>query len=262
MSLLLAWISRVSDGKASAVYIAGDSRITSENHKWNHGKKVFCAKSQPWIFGFCGSVLVPTQIISELTDAIDSGLVVRCDQTANANWKAIKDYLQRALSGSQPFLAKEPTYIFGFYRQFDGTFDSGYYTLNGTTVSFTHIRDDLKTSTIIKVLGSGEKCFNDIAAETRAKNSSVDVTRIFFASFCRAIRSGNVASVGGTAQLATLRTAGPGQLVPILFDKVLFHQGVETDTKWYSNDCFDETLQRINPQTGELREGAQRQPLN
>jgi len=261
MSLLVAWISRDHNGKTSAVYIAGDSRITAGGQKWNRGKKVFSCKTKPWIFGFCGSVLIPTQIVAELTDAIDSGLTVDPGQDAPENWESVRLYLQQALIGSEGFLVKERSYIFGFHRMAESRFDAGYYTLDGTTVHFTHVTNDSKESAIIKVLGSGEECFEQIAAETRARNSSIDVARIFFASFCRAIQSRKVGSVGGAPQLATLRTNGAGHLIPILFEKVMYHQGVETDVKSYAGECFDETLQHIDPKTGELPKGAQRQPL-
>jgi hypothetical protein len=50
-------------------------------------------------------------------------------------------------------------------------------------------------------------------------------------------------------------------MIPILFEKVMYHQGVETDVKAYNGECFDKTFQRIDPKTRELPEGAQRQPL-
>src|SRR5205823_4425439 len=155
----------------------GDSRITAGSQKWNRGKKVFSCKTKPWIFGFCGSVLVPTQVLAELTDAIDSGLTVDPDQDSRENWESVQAYLKQALTGSEALLPKEKSYIFAFHRTAESRFDAGYYTLDGTTVHFTHVTNDSKESAIIKVLGRGEECFNQIAAETREKNSSINVAR-------------------------------------------------------------------------------------
>jgi len=260
MSLLVAWISR-DQRRPSAVYIAADSRITAGGEKWDRGKKVFTCKTQPWIFGFCGSVLVPTQVIAELTDAIDSGLITNPDRDSATNWESIRLYLQKALTGSGAFLAKSNSYIFGFHRPTDTAFDAGYYTIEKTAVHFTHVTNDSNESAIIKVLGSGKDCFEEIEKETLSRNSSINVARICFASFCRAIQSGKVHSVGGAPQLVSLRRTGVGYLIPILFEKVMYHQGVETDVKAYNGECFDETLQRIDPKMGCMPDGAQRQPL-
>src|SRR5438270_11314693 len=102
MSLLIAWVSR-DQNKPSAVYIAADSRISSSKGKWDRGKKVFSCKTQPWIFGFCGDVVVPTQLLSELTDAIDSGLVINSAQSVEGKWESIRFYLQVELQGAAPF---------------------------------------------------------------------------------------------------------------------------------------------------------------
>jgi hypothetical protein len=260
MGLLVAWISR-DQNRSSAVYIVADSRITAGGNKWNRAKKVFSCKTQPWIFGFCGSVLIPTQVLAELTDAIDSGLAINSNQEPAENWESVRKYVEQALSGSEAFLAKARSYIFGFHRVNDASFDAGYYTLDGTTVAFTHVTNESKESAIIKILGSGQRCYEEVLADTLAQNASINVARIFFASFCRSLQSGKIDSIGGAPQLASLRTKGVGHLNPVLFEKCMFHQGVETDVKAYAGECFDETFQRIDPKTGEMPKDAQRQPL-
>jgi hypothetical protein len=177
-------------------------------------------------------------------------------------WQAIHDYLEQGLKGSMPFMAKEPSYLYAFHRVDRYQFSAACYTINGLNVAVRFADVDPKESSVVKVLGSGAKSFGEVASETKRRNSGVQVARIHFASFCRTIECNAVPTVGGPPQLAALRTKGVGHIIPVKFHDFLWHQGLQIDSASYVGECFDETFQRINPQTLDLVDGAQLQPLN
>ena len=75
MTLLASWIG-VDSRKISSLYIASDSRISwGSKTKFDSGRKVFGCKNHPIILGYCGDVLFPSMVISQLVDLADSGLL-------------------------------------------------------------------------------------------------------------------------------------------------------------------------------------------
>ena len=73
MTTLLSWVGIDTHGAAS-VYIASDSRISCGcSQQWDVGRKVFASKTSPKIFGYCGDVSFPIQILGQLVELIDTG---------------------------------------------------------------------------------------------------------------------------------------------------------------------------------------------
>ena len=68
MTLTHSWIGVDTHGTSSA-YIAADSRI-SWMHKitFDHGRRVFAFQNSPDILGYCGDVLFPTMVLSQITE--------------------------------------------------------------------------------------------------------------------------------------------------------------------------------------------------
>jgi hypothetical protein len=93
MTLLASWIGVDSRGPSS-IYIASDSRITwGDKAHFDFGKKVFGCKKHPDIFGYCGDVLFPSIILSQLVDIADEGLLFGENYTCEQKSQAIIDKL-------------------------------------------------------------------------------------------------------------------------------------------------------------------------
>ena len=76
MTTLFSWTGIDTHGPAS-IYIASDSRISwGKNATWDAGRKLFASKNFPEIFGYCGSVSFPIQILGQLIEHIDDGLLL------------------------------------------------------------------------------------------------------------------------------------------------------------------------------------------
>jgi hypothetical protein len=75
MTLLVSWLGVDTHGIASA-YIASDSRVSwGRETNFDHGRKVFAFRSSPDILGYCGDVLFPTMVLSQITEIADNGLL-------------------------------------------------------------------------------------------------------------------------------------------------------------------------------------------
>jgi hypothetical protein len=82
MTTLFSWLS-VDNRGPSSIYIVSDSRITwgSSGKRWDSGRKVFATKSAD-IFGYCGEVLFPSLVLSQLGDLIDRDILWSSDCAA------------------------------------------------------------------------------------------------------------------------------------------------------------------------------------
>jgi hypothetical protein len=66
MTLLVSWIGVDPHGTSSA-YIAADSRVSwGDVANFDHGRKVFAFRHSPDILGYCGDVLFPTMVLSQI----------------------------------------------------------------------------------------------------------------------------------------------------------------------------------------------------
>jgi hypothetical protein len=93
LTLLVSWIGVDTHGVASA-YIAADSRVTwTDNNAFDHGRKVFAFRCWPDILGYCGDVLFPTMVLSQITDMADSGLLISAHASCKERFEAIKEKL-------------------------------------------------------------------------------------------------------------------------------------------------------------------------
>lgn len=93
MTLLVSWVGVDTHGIASA-YIAADSRVSwGEVANFDHGRKVFAFRRSPDILGYCGDVLFPTMVLSQITEMADRGLLFSPKATCKERFEAIKEKL-------------------------------------------------------------------------------------------------------------------------------------------------------------------------
>lgn len=93
MTLLVSWIGVDTHGTTSA-YIAADSRVSwDEVANFDHGRKVFAFRNSPDILGYCGDVLFPTIVLSQITEMADRGLLFSPKASCKERFEAIKEKL-------------------------------------------------------------------------------------------------------------------------------------------------------------------------
>jgi hypothetical protein len=268
VTTLVSWFGRDSHGPAS-VYIAADSRITwpatssSARATWDRGRKVFASSLHPEIFGYCGDVLFPTQLLGQTLELMDRGLLF--DDNLPAAQKVAS--LQAFINVSLATYTARPTPQFEFI----------YATRSGTGMSCTfsvyHLVFDRgrwqtmgpialpDSSALLLNLGSGASSV--LAAHTRWQaSSSRGTSRGIFSAFHEALQSGDDPSSGGYPQAVGLRRVGPAHVFGFVDEGGRYVLGSEptllgqAEMGWY-NAAFE----RCDPRTRAPLPGAKKQPL-
>jgi hypothetical protein len=93
MTLLVSWVGVDTHGISSA-YIATDSRITWGNDVlFDYGRKVFAFQNSPDILGYCGDVLFPTMVLSQIADMANHGLLFHEEASCKERFEIITEKL-------------------------------------------------------------------------------------------------------------------------------------------------------------------------
>ena len=76
MTSVIGWAAYDSR-RLSAIYLATDSRVTwsPAPNVWDCTQKTFCLRNSPEAFAYCGDTLGMTQLISQITVAIEQGFI-------------------------------------------------------------------------------------------------------------------------------------------------------------------------------------------
>src|ERR1700687_3128647 len=93
MTLLISWVGVDPRGTTSA-YIAADSRVRwGDLGIFDHGRKVFAFRVSPDILGYCGDVLFPSMVLSQIKEMADNGLLFSPKATCKERFEAVKEKL-------------------------------------------------------------------------------------------------------------------------------------------------------------------------
>jgi hypothetical protein len=208
MTALISWVG-YDNRTASSLNLASDSRITFGSRKWDFGRKIFALQHRPEVFGYCGDVLFPSQVLGQLSSMIERGLLVSDSATNTERTGGIREFLQ--LSAERyPKTAARPFSILYAIR-------SGL----GTTATFSLYQFDCDARGSVTVgevpLPARGKLyaigFGAPTVETWFKlwgASDVQQTsRTSFCSLADAIRSNKDPSTGGAPQLASIYNGIP-----------------------------------------------------
>jgi hypothetical protein len=263
MTSLVSWVGIDARGPAS-IYIASDSRITwgGPSHKWDSAKKTFCSLRFPIIFGFCGDVFVPTQIISSIIELIDQGVLVLSGDVFRKT-SHIKSVIESMQSGMYAPGMHSYSLLIGF-RDGEGFreahFDAAKITFDKESSKFTFECIDLyrEKSFLIFADGSGsDSIFKN--HERWEKSAQARTSRAIYGAFCDALQSKADQLSGGAPQIVGLYRIGPGRLFGAMYKNDLFVGGkpITPDNRVDVIEWRDELFQRIDPTTKQLSEGAQ-----
>ena len=268
MTLLASWIGIDTHGPSS-IYIASDSRISwSSKEKYDYGRKVFALKHSPDIFGYCGDVLFPSLVLSQILEMADSSLLFDQGSSCETRFNAVKQKL-----------------IYQFSK-----YPNEVETITGETIEVLHASRDpvhmnqftcnlLKwtrkagwQSSIIElpkksgplfVRGRGAQEFNDNFSRYE-KGPNAGTSRNVFHCFCDSLFNTKELTVGGAPQLAGLirKPTSTGIYYGIIARGRRYYLGAPVDEL----SGFDrlvwrnELFERCDGQTGKRKADAQAQP--
>ncbi|HEY2711445.1 MAG TPA: hypothetical protein VGI60_02940 [Chthoniobacterales bacterium] len=209
MTLIVSWVGIDTHGPAS-IYIAADSRISWNASKtYDYGRKVFALKSSPDIFGYCGDVLFPSLVLSQILEMADAGLLYDENSSSQTKFEAVKQKLIYQFSKyphAVQTITSDVLEILHASRDPTKKYDFTCNLLRWTRVSgkWESSAEPLpKASGVLFARGSGAPEFNDRFKEY-AKGPNAGTSRNVFHCFCDTLFNTKEPTVGGSPQLVGL----------------------------------------------------------
>ena len=207
MTLLVSWIGVDTHGPAS-IYIASDSRVswTALAH-YDHGRKVFACRHSADIFGYCGDVLFPSMVLTQIVEMADTGLLFAEDASPKIRSKAIIQKLIYQFASYphdvEGITADSLEIIHAARDKMKGGFECSLLTWtrannwSRSTVTLPSHSD------VLFVRGSGGADFGQRYAKYK-EGPNARTSRSVFHCFCDSLQNSSNTNVGGAPQLVGL----------------------------------------------------------
>jgi hypothetical protein len=263
MTSLAAWVG--VDGRGtSALYFVSDSRLTwaPAGLEWSLGRKLFASGTTSDIFGYCGDVLFPSLVLSQLESLLNSSVLSPRGVAPHERHELILGMIQNSLE-SYPAAKRAAFSIIHGAREYAGLKSLFHlWKLDWSTqLGWADTRVDLPNeSRVALALGSGAGAF--VEWEKRWQRPLGRVSRAVFGAFCDALKSGADPKTGGAPQLVRLYRDGPGSAVGVIFEGQRFIYGicVPPGAGVHSVEWRNTQFERCDANTMAILENGQRQP--
>jgi len=268
MTLIVSWIGvdqKKNGNRISSLYIASDSRFSwGKSGKYDYGVKVFGCVNSPEIFGFCGDVLFPSNLINQLITQIDNGIFFYDTDCEKIKSKKIFDFISEAITLYPNFaLTQNFTIIHG--TRISQEFSLHKYLYDCKIRKFTYNQIDLPLfSTKVFSGGSGAKEFNvDFEHFEKESHNEYRTSRGVYQCLIKTLNKIKDIYTGGNPQIIGLYRNKNSILLGSVFEEKLYLYGreylqnVNADNIEWRNENFE----RTNPNTGKILKGAQKQPI-
>lgn len=264
MTSLIAWWSRDQE-RFSALHVASDSRISwgSALKRWDAGRKVFAPSRTPDVWAYCGDVVFPALVLSQLASAADQGVLFDPDATPAQRHAIVVNGLKASFNRRHD-APDESFTILHAAREGEGKkarpkLWRTAFTKKTSTWEDEEVEIDLNRPGVIAIAGSGSVATQ--AEIDRWKDSYVGGTsRAIYSAFCDAVSSGADPLSGGAPQLGSLYPKQGGRTSGAFHEDQFFLHGLPVaacanpdEIEW-----FDRLFQRIDPSNKQLRPGAAR----
>jgi hypothetical protein len=268
MTLLVSWVGVDPHGITSA-YIAADSRVSwGDVASFDHGRKVFAFRLSPDILGYCGDVLFPTMVLSQITEMADHGLLFSPRATCKERFEAIKEKLvqqfhsyPRMVEGiTAPILqvlhiSRDPIKNTEFSCWLiEWTRNNGW---SGESINMP------SSSDILFSLGSGSVEFNNNYVRYD-KGPNRGTTRSVFHCFCDTLFNIKDKKCGGAPQLVGIyrKPNSPAITYGIIREKKRYFLGarIDDDVNFESVEWRNDLFELCDGLTMKRRPNAQAQP--
>lgn len=262
MTCLIAWIG--VDGRGtSSCYLAADSRFSWDDKGtavWDHGRKVFCSRQSPNIWGYYGDVVFPATVIGQIVEAVDENVLPIQEDGQALFERAFKEQLR------------------GYPQTFARPFGVVHCQREGSSInsrfSIKHVGWSAKQgwsstqlplpaeSGVVDSFGSGKKNFK-LWSSRFSKSEVGGTSRAVFQAFCTMLEEGKDPLVGGAPQLVSLFREGQGRPHGIVWNGDAWMGGLRLGKGDFRTaiEFRDACFQRCNSNSLTLLADAQPQPL-
>ncbi|MBM7652995.1 hypothetical protein [Neobacillus cucumis] len=255
MTTLIAFSSVDSEG-VSAIYLASDSRLSWDTTdggilSWDHGKKVFYSQRSPLIMGYCGDVLFPTQILSQIIDLLDNNLLSLDNLSPIDVFSEISNLIKHSFDNFPKIvITKSFTIIICGRDNASGDFYCYELAWKEVKVEEQDKKEwkwvdkpkDINKiqSDVIAAYGSGGDNFNNFKT-LYAKSDFYGKTRGIFNCFYNAIKSQKDSRSGGVPQLVGIYEDKAGKCLGVISEGQRYLNGMHIN-----NNCNYNNIKWVN----------------
>lgn len=260
MTSLIGWVGIDSRGPAS-FYLASDSRISwAQGAHWDMGRKLFTCRHSPDLFGYCGDVLFPSLLLSQVSQRID--LESKTSQGADVRHAALVGVAEASLE-RYPAVQRRAFTILHCARDLSGMISvfhlwrTSWDPLNGWSDEKIKLPTE---SVLVLAVGSGESAvasYDDAWRRSEVGRTS----RAVFSAFCDSLRSGSDPFSGGAPQLVGLYRTGVGEPFGIIYQNARYLLGLPISSEeaaLMEVEWRNELFERCDALSMECLSGAQR----
>ena len=268
MTTLLSWTGVDTHGPAS-IYIASDSRISwGIRNTWDVGRKVFSSKKRPEIFGYCGSVFFPIQVLGQLIELIDSEIFFLDGESFSEKLEKVRLAIENSynnLPGSQKGSC-QILYASRVGLKMRSSFHVAEITVSATAVTSKEIALPEQSGIIVSA-GSGNTSLRKwheewVGLPNKDPYQSGRTSRNVFSAFCDSLTAKDDPFSGGAPQLVGLYRNGPANNFGVIHNNKRFLNGLEVaDVNLMNNIEWRNSLfERCCGDSMQILKKAQRQP--
>ncbi len=227
MTTLVAWVAS-NLGRPNAVYMASDSRITwgGHNRRWDAGRKLFASRVSPDIFGYCGEVLFASQVLGQITDLVDHGLLYSSATRVAKRHAGVVSAIQ-ASHARRHHAPEHDFQIVHIGREGRGPTS----TFHAWVTAYSARRDAWHDESMAlaptqpMALGSGSAALIKRVGGQKT-NREQEANRALFIAFCQSLVAEADPLSGGVPQLVGLYQARPAQSLGIVHAGQRFLHGL------------------------------------
>jgi hypothetical protein len=263
MTTLVAFVSIDSHG-ATAFYLASDSRITWNPHeRWDAGRKVFASRVHPDAFGYCGDVVFPSLVLSQILEILDTGMLFTDAQLPDERHSKVVSAIKMSFSLRKNAPASNFDII---HASREGSSNHSHFNLwqlsyeaKSATWTDSKVNVGTQNSSLIVALGSGATVISHHQKNWQSSEQG-QTSRAVYSAFCDALASGDDIRSGGAPQLAGIYRRGPAKMIGTVHQRIRYFCGLPVSADILSDqlEWRDELFQRIDGESLEVIKGAKR----
>ncbi|MDD2229847.1 MAG: hypothetical protein PHY48_10595 [Candidatus Cloacimonetes bacterium] len=236
MTLVVSWIGVDTHGVSSA-YLASDSRISWKTDmpnmliKYDFARKIYAFKKSADILGYCGDVLYPVMIISQIMEMADNGLLFHPADISEKRSDVILQCIAHHFSKYPRNCALDTIQIIHISR--DNLMAKFYCRLISWKKG--QWRSEMvplpNHSHTLLIIGSGREAFIKHYSEFQQAGNS-NTSRNVFHSFCYTLANPSDDSYGGSPQLVGIyrKPQSPALSYGIIHNRKRFFLGAKIET--------------------------------
>ena len=264
MTALIGWIG-VDERRPCSAYLMSDSRISwkGSTSRYDYGRKLFALRNNPDVLGYCGDVLFPSHVLSQIYELDCNGLLFPAAASSNEKSNIVFNQLQKQFLG-YPTNLRNQVSIYHFSRDTDLSFQAFCYWYSPLSGLWERKVLEIEGSKSSLVICDGSGILEFKALYAKYQNGDIAGTsRNLFQCFCDYLHQTKDITCGGPPQLVGLYNGKKfnGMSFGIIYGGATYFCGSPCSSeqsngavRWYNENfeiCDGTSLKR---ETGAMRQ--------